>query len=444
MKRRSLLALGLSLLALCVGFIVVGVWRTWQALSPPPAAERSAYLRQTSDGPLPSYWPVPEFALRDQTGAPLGNRDLLGRAWVANFIFTSCTTVCPLLTAQFVVLQRQLSNPDLRFVSFSVDPENDSVEALARYAKQWNPDEPRWHLLASNPAQLEALARGMRVAVEPSQDTANPILHTSLFFLVASDGQVRGVYDSNDPKALADLARDASSLASSPSAPALTTAPTALTAAPDTAHAEGARLYRELGCAPCHENPNLAPSLAGLPGRMTELEDGTKLQVDAKYVREALIEPGKHVVAGYLKLMPSYRAHLSDGELDALVAHLMTASAGAGGAPEVGAGLAPTSSAAATANPAPTPTGARPAPKAKQGGGHDGPVPTATGVPAAGPTLGSPPSPAPASVVRDPVCGMKVRVNPETPHAEHAGKTYHFCATSCRKRFVENPGQFLQ
>src|SRR5262245_58590644 len=82
---------------------------------------------------LKSLFPAPDFAYTDQRGARVTKQALAGRPWVANFVFTTCRTVCPLLTAKMVQLQRKLPGVPVRFVSFSVDPEHDTPQALLEY-----------------------------------------------------------------------------------------------------------------------------------------------------------------------------------------------------------------------------------------------------------------------------------------------------------------------
>jgi len=157
-------------------------------------------------------WTAPEFALPDQRGRLLTSAELSGRVWIADFIFTRCTSICPLLTARMRTLQQKLSSPELRFVSFSVDPEHDSVEALHQYAEFWAPQEARWHLLRTEHASLHAVLDGMRVIARHSHDPNNAIIHTSLFFLIDRTGRVHGMYDSDDDRALQRLTADADRL----------------------------------------------------------------------------------------------------------------------------------------------------------------------------------------------------------------------------------------
>lgn len=370
---------------------------------PASNAERAAYGAARAGGALPALWPVPAFRFVDQDEAPRTERDLLGRVWIADFIFTTCSNVCPMLSAELALLMRELPDPELRFVSFSVDPAHDTPAVLRAYAQRWRPGEARWSLLATDPEGLAALAQGMRVAVEPTRDSQNPILHSSAFFLVDGRGQVRGVYASNDREALRRLVADARGLRG-------TTAARAAGAALD-----GAALYRQLSCAGCHENPRLAPDLLGLAGAEVRLESGGVRRADGDYVREALTAPGRELTAGYLNIMPAYGDRMTSEELDALVGYVLSL----GASPAL---AQPASAPPGVAPPAP-PRAPRPASA----------PPRAVAPPARAPVTASPPPP---SLATDPVCQMQVRVTRETPHATFDGEPVYFCSEMCRDRFT--------
>lgn len=252
---------------------------------------------------VPVLWNAPAFSFVSQTRQTITNRDLVGHVWIADFIFTQCTSACPLLTAKLVLLQQRLANPALRFVSFSVDPAHDTPEVLAKYAAVWRSDGQRWLLLSTDPVGLAAVARGLHVAVEETGDPKTPIAHTAQFFLVDARGNVRGFYASDDAVALARLVDDATALV--PSASPVSTA----------AQSSGARLYAELGCDGCHARPELAPPLSGIAGQSVLLDDGVRVTVNSAYIRDSIAHPNASLVAGYGRLMPEYGNSLSGQEI---------------------------------------------------------------------------------------------------------------------------------
>jgi protein SCO1/2 len=273
---------------------------------------------------LRPMWPAPEFAYRDQRGGPVTKQSLSGQPWVANFVFTTCRTVCPLLTAKMVQLQRKLPGVPVRFVSFSVDPAHDTVEALSQYAMHWAPDEPRWSLLATDAQSLPKLAAAFRVTAEKNTDpnAVDPIIHSSVFVLVDARGVVRGVYDSERREDFLALAGDVRKLTEAQA-----------TAAP-TAQRDGATLYKELSCGGCHERAELAPPLGGLVGRSRALGNGAVITADEAYVRESILSPDAKRVAGYTLKMPTYDGVIDAAELTTLVKFI-------GALPETAAAPAP-------------------------------------------------------------------------------------------------------
>src|SRR3569832_2497610 len=106
--------------------------------------------------------PVPAFAAVDQDGKQVSGNDFHGLPWISDFIFTSCTASCPILTGRLVALQRALAGLPVRFVSFSVDPEHDTPPVMKAYADRWHGDPARWRLLATDRDQLR---RDLRAAL---------------------------------------------------------------------------------------------------------------------------------------------------------------------------------------------------------------------------------------------------------------------------------------
>jgi protein SCO1/2 len=264
---------------------------------------------------LEKLWPAPSFAYRSERGVMVTNGSLAGRPWVANFIFTQCRTICPLLTTKMVQLQRQLPNVDLRFVSFSVDPGHDTPEVLDAYRRQWSADEPRWVLLATDAQTLPRTAAGFHVTAEPAPEgQVDRVIHSGVFVLVDEEGIVRGIYDTEHRETFAALARDARTLAKAQ----------AMAIPAPRAPRTGAELYHELSCIVCHENPALAPLLGGIAGRRRELNTGALVVADADYVRRAILWPDADLVRGYPLRMPTYEGLLDETSLTLLIDWVLT------------------------------------------------------------------------------------------------------------------------
>jgi protein SCO1/2 len=171
---------------------------------------------------------VPAFSLTDQRGRTVTDRDLRGTPWVANFVFTRCPSVCPMLTAKFKALQAKLDpNDEASFVSFTVDPEHDTPEVLAAYAEKFGADPAHWRFLTGPMATIEkTVVKGFKMHIgDPEPHKEDPslidIMHGEHFVLVDRDGIIRGYYraETAELKELADdlhrLASDGTATASS-------------------------------------------------------------------------------------------------------------------------------------------------------------------------------------------------------------------------------------
>jgi protein SCO1/2 len=208
-----------------------------------------AWWRHDSAGSAPAALRgAPDFAFTDQDGRTVTRADLIGKIWIADFIFTQCRSACPLLTARMKMLQNRITNPELRFISFSVDPEHDTSAVLKRYAAQWSGDEARWRLLQTDADGLRAVTTGMRLLVAATGDPSDPILHSNRFLLFDRKGTVRGAYDSSDTAAMARLVTDAQALLGH-------------SVTPQLAAQSGEALFGRLGCRGCHDRSDVAPPL---------------------------------------------------------------------------------------------------------------------------------------------------------------------------------------
>ncbi len=163
---------------------------------------------------LPVWGELPSFSLFDQNAQPYGSTELKGVVWVADFVFTSCPGRCPLLTREMARIQREIQTQgwnDVRLVSISVDPETDTTEALAAYAKKHGADDELWHFLTGPREQVWNLSvKGFKLPVaEAAQGSlGGPILHSNKFVLADRRGQIRGYYDALESEQWTRLIED--------------------------------------------------------------------------------------------------------------------------------------------------------------------------------------------------------------------------------------------
>ena len=162
---------------------------------------------------VPVWGTLPEFNLINQSAEPYGTRQLEGRPWIADFIFTLCPGRCPMLTREMSRLQTELLGrgwDDVMLVSISVDPASDTPEALAAYAAKHGAKQDGWQFLTGTRDGIWSLSvDGFKLAVEEIEDTGQgPIVHSNRFVLADGQRQIRGYYDAFDANDRTKLLRD--------------------------------------------------------------------------------------------------------------------------------------------------------------------------------------------------------------------------------------------
>lgn len=162
---------------------------------------------------LPVMNSVPEFTFIERSSREVKSQELAGKIWVADFVYTNCGGFCPAMTEKMKKLQDALP-AQIKLVSFSVDPDNDTPAVLAEYAKRYNADPDRWLFLTGNKDSLYKLSKeGFKLALDDTSGTKeDPITHSSRFVLVDKKGQIRGYYSMFDDGEFEHIVADAKSL----------------------------------------------------------------------------------------------------------------------------------------------------------------------------------------------------------------------------------------
>lgn len=141
---------------------------------------------------------ISPFSFKDQNGKLITDKDIEGKVHVANFIFTSCGSICPVLTKHMKLVQDAFkTNPDVVILSYSVTPWIDSVPVLYKYAKENQIISPNWHLLTGEKGKIYNLARKSYFAEEDlgfTKDSTN-FLHTEHVLLIDRKKRIRGIYN---------------------------------------------------------------------------------------------------------------------------------------------------------------------------------------------------------------------------------------------------------
>lgn len=200
----------LWLLVLAAGLYA---WRSRGAGGDTAATVVSGSRENQVDVPLWDENGLPEFALTSHTGETITREDLQGQPWVAAFIFTRCRDTCPRITQSLVELSRRFRDQPVRFVPITVDPKNDTPEALARYAEANQAASEQWVWLTGKQTALyDLIQQGFRMPVQEMHGADRKpgfeVAHSNNLLLVDASGVVRGKYNGLDDAEVAELRRE--------------------------------------------------------------------------------------------------------------------------------------------------------------------------------------------------------------------------------------------
>ena len=147
------------------------------------------------------YFDAPQFALQERGGGEVTTADLEGKIWIASFVFTRCTMGCPQVTATMAALQKDLDlagADDLRLVTFTVDPENDTLERLKKYAETFRAHETKWLFLTGREKVVRPLLqKGFKITATTKENPkpGDEFDHSTKIFAIDKKGRVRGTFD---------------------------------------------------------------------------------------------------------------------------------------------------------------------------------------------------------------------------------------------------------
>ena len=156
------------------------------------------------------YHTIAPFSMTNQNGETITADDYDNAIYIADFFFTTCPSICPIMTKNMYALQQKLSPyPDVKLLSFSVTPEIDSVAQLKRYAIENKVDDSRWNLVTGHKKEIYQLARKSYLVVKEDGDGGpHDMIHTENFVLVDKQKRIRGYYDGTQASAMDDILRD--------------------------------------------------------------------------------------------------------------------------------------------------------------------------------------------------------------------------------------------
>ena len=209
-RKRDFITIGFILLfaafAIGVFYYILKPLETLPIYQP---AEVNEKLVDSSIIHVSKYHKIADFKLTNQNGEKITQEFYNDKIYVADFFFTTCQDICPVMTKNMYQLQQELKNDNnILFLSHTVIPEIDTVEQLKKYAIENKIDESRWNLVTGDKKQIYDLARKSYLAVEDVEFGEFDMIHTENFMLIDKQKQIRGFYDGTNTEEIQRLLKD--------------------------------------------------------------------------------------------------------------------------------------------------------------------------------------------------------------------------------------------
>ena len=147
------------------------------------------------------YHTIAPFTMTNQNGQTITEKDYENKVYVADFFFTTCPSICPIMTKNMFSLQEKLKTkyPEVKLLSYSVTTEIDTIEQLKRYAIENKVDDKIWNLVTGDKKEIYTLARKSYLVVQNDGNGGpHDMIHTENFVLIDKENRIRGYYDGTD------------------------------------------------------------------------------------------------------------------------------------------------------------------------------------------------------------------------------------------------------
>lgn len=209
--------------ALIFGFIsiviIALIYNTLNVYKPLPIYQPAMVSTELVDSTIQyqkKYHKIANFSLKNQNGKTITQNDYKDKIYVADFFFTTCQTICPIMTNHMIDIQNEiLYDDDVMLLSHTVTPEIDSVAQLKRYANLKGVNDSKWNLVTGDKKQIYELARKSYLAVKDNEFGGDfDMIHTENFMLIDKKRQIRGFYDGTQPEDIERLLEDIETLKS--------------------------------------------------------------------------------------------------------------------------------------------------------------------------------------------------------------------------------------
>ncbi|MBA4134716.1 MAG: SCO family protein [Flavobacterium sp.] len=156
------------------------------------------------------YHTIADFSFTNQNGKTITQKDYEGKIYVADFFFTTCGSICPIMTTNMIDVQKAfVNNPKVMILSHTVTPEIDSVPVLKKYALEKGVIDSKWNLVTGDKKDIYSMARKSYLAVKLGKpEELYDMVHTENFVLVDAERRVRGFYDGTKKEDIQKLIED--------------------------------------------------------------------------------------------------------------------------------------------------------------------------------------------------------------------------------------------
>ncbi len=209
-KKYKFFGISLLILSVIIVSIFYAILKPKKVLPIYQPANVNAELVDSTIQHKKKYHTIANFSLVNQNGDTITQEDYKDKIYVADFFFTTCQTICPIMTKNMHAVQMAtISDKDILLLSHSVTPEIDSVAQLKKYAQEKKVNASKWNLVTGDRIQIYDLARKSYLAVKDNTyGDPYDMIHTENFMLIDKQRQIRGFYDGTDPEEIERLLDD--------------------------------------------------------------------------------------------------------------------------------------------------------------------------------------------------------------------------------------------
>jgi len=216
-KKFKFFGVSLLILSIIIISIIYSILKPEKVLPVYQPAQVSTELVDTTIQHQKKYHKIADFSLTNQNGKIITQKDYKDKIYVADFFFTTCQTICPIMTKNMHEVQKQfITDDEVMILSHTVTPDIDTVAQLKRYSKEKNVNALKWNLVTGDKKQIYELARKSYLAVKDDGDGGPfDMIHTENFMLIDKERQIRGFYDGTDMEEIERLIDDIKTLKAS-------------------------------------------------------------------------------------------------------------------------------------------------------------------------------------------------------------------------------------